>query len=96
MVKQVIDQISRYLHIIYAPNIPGVHVLEESSRPYLNELARQANSKFKLEDIETLIDYFSFSEEFRRSSYGRKVNLIELGTDIAIAGKWKQSNETKS
>lgn len=89
MLEAVINQISRYLHLIYAENIAGENILEQPSRPYLNELAREASRRFSLEDIELLMDLFNSSEKFRKYSYGRKPDIVGLGNDILATKKWK-------
>jgi hypothetical protein len=62
------QQICIYIHILYAPNIPGEWVLEQEPIDYLVNMSKQKN--ISLNDLECLMDYAQNNRSFK---YGRSV-----------------------
>lgn len=84
------QEINRYIHILYAPNILGEMVLEQPVRDELGQLARIMAKKYKPVHFETLMDYSFFDEEFRRTSYGKNVSVQIIEADLVTAHNWSK------
>ena len=63
------QQICRYLHILYAPNVTGEWVFEQEPIDYLVDMSKQKN--ISLSDLECLMDYARLNRSFK---YGRNVD----------------------
>lgn len=74
------QQISRYLHIIYAPNICGEHVLDKPPLPKLVALSKLG--WITLPMIEGLMDHTFRDDDFRKNCYGKNIDENELKKDI--------------
>lgn len=85
------QEINRYIHILYAPNILGEMVLEQPVRDELWQLARLIAKKYKPVHFETLLDYSFFDDEFRKISYGKNVSVQTIEADLLIAHNWSKN-----
>ena len=83
------EQFNRYIHLVYAENIPGVMVLESPPDEYLTKIAAEAYLKLKIEDLEALMDYQLSNEDFRFSRYGKKITFEDLQKDVNEAINFK-------
>ncbi len=89
------QEINRYIHILYAPNILGEMVLEQPVREELGQMARILAKKYKPVHFETLMDYSFFEDEFRKNSYGRNVSVQIIEADLLTANNWSKNGRIK-
>jgi hypothetical protein len=76
------EQFNRYIHLVYAENEINVMALDTRPNKLLTNISNMAYLKYKLSDIEALIDYFNSRSEFRHSRYGKKITFLDLEKDI--------------